>query len=136
MMRFLKALWNFFLGLLGLLVILAVIGFIVSDSPDENTPEKPAAEATAEEKRAVEEKRRAAEERAAEEKRRAAERAAEEELRAAAERAAEEEKKAAEERACRQSLQCWGDRHHLRATSLCVPLVEQSARYAHKWTDG
>lgn len=40
------------------------------------------------------------------------------------------------ELACRQELQCWGDKHSLRATLACQPLIENSARYNYEWTDG
>lgn len=43
---------------------------------------------------------------------------------------------AAKANACRADLQCWGDKHHLRATVYCKEAVERLARYAHKWTDG
>ena len=37
---------------------------------------------------------------------------------------------------CFHDLQCWGDKHHGAATRKCIPLVENQARYAHRWTDG
>ena len=40
------------------------------------------------------------------------------------------------ELACRNDLQCWGDKHSLRATSVCRPLIENSAKYDYEWTDG
>ena len=48
----------------------------------------------------------------------------------------EDELDASEDLRCRQSLQCWGDRHSLRATFACEPLIESMARFDHEWTDG
>ena len=48
----------------------------------------------------------------------------------------DEEKKEADEIACRASLQCWGDKHSMRATVACRPLIESLARYDYKWTVG
>lgn len=48
----------------------------------------------------------------------------------------DEEKEAGEELACRQDLQCWGDKHSLKAIFACQPLIESSAKYDYEWTDG
>ena len=42
----------------------------------------------------------------------------------------------AEDVICRNDLQCWGEKHALRATFVCEPLIESFAKYAHNWTDG
>ena len=41
-----------------------------------------------------------------------------------------------EELKCRMDLQCWGDKHSLRATFACQGHIERLAKYAHEWTDG
>ena len=46
------------------------------------------------------------------------------------------QEKIAEELACRQDLQCWGEKHILRATFACEPLIEKIALYDYEWTDG
>ena len=51
-------------------------------------------------------------------------------------RPTETEKENGKELACRQDLQCWGDKHSLRATRACQPLIENSAKYDYEWTDG
>ncbi len=38
--------------------------------------------------------------------------------------------------ACRTDLQCWGDKHNLRATRPCQLAVESLALYDYEWTDG
>ena len=40
------------------------------------------------------------------------------------------------EAACRADLQCWGDKHSLRATRPCQRAIEALARYDYEWTDG
>lgn len=37
---------------------------------------------------------------------------------------------------CRADLQCWGDKHSIRATSKCRAAIELLAKYKHEWTDG
>ena len=51
-------------------------------------------------------------------------------------RPTESEKEEGKELACRNDLQCWGDKHSLRATFACQPLIENSAKYDYEWTDG
>ena len=51
-------------------------------------------------------------------------------------RPTETEKEKGKELACRQDLQCWGEKHSLRAIRACQPLIENSAKYDHEWTDG
>ena len=41
-----------------------------------------------------------------------------------------------EEAACRADLQCWGDKHSMRATISCQGVIEALARYDYEWTDG
>ena len=48
----------------------------------------------------------------------------------------EEEKAQSEEVACRFDLQCWGDKHSLRATRPCQLAIENLALYDYEWTDG
>ena len=48
----------------------------------------------------------------------------------------EEEKAQSEEAACRFDLQCWGDKHSLRATRPCQLAIENLALYDYEWTDG
>ena len=38
--------------------------------------------------------------------------------------------------ACRADLQCWGDKHSLRATRPCQLAIEKLALYDYEWTDG
>ena len=33
-------------------------------------------------------------------------------------------------------MQCWGDKHSLRATIACEPVIEAQAKYDYEWTDG
>ena len=37
---------------------------------------------------------------------------------------------------CRQDLQCWGDKHSLDAILVCQPMIEDTALYDFRWTDG
>lgn len=37
---------------------------------------------------------------------------------------------------CKLDLQCWGDKHSLRAIYACQDLIERHAKYSFKWTDG
>ena len=48
----------------------------------------------------------------------------------------EEEKAQSEEIACRFDLQCWGDKHNLRAARPCQLAIENLALYDYEWTDG
>ena len=48
----------------------------------------------------------------------------------------EEEKAQSEEIACRFDLQCWGDKHSLRAERPCQLAIENLALYDYEWTDG
>ena len=49
----------------------------------------------------------------------------------------EREKKRAEEyELCKKSLQCWGEKHSLRATYASKKLIEKHATYDFEWTDG
>ncbi len=48
----------------------------------------------------------------------------------------EKEQTRSDEVACRADLQCWGDKHSLRATRPCQLVIEQLARYDYEWTDG
>lgn len=66
---------------------------------------------------------------AAEAERRRAEQA-ERERQAAAE--AERRKEAD----CKTDLQCWGDKHSIKASFACRPYVERLAKYQYEWTDG
>ena len=38
--------------------------------------------------------------------------------------------------ACQQDLQCWGNKHSIRATFVCKPYIEKLAKYDFEWTDG
>ena len=49
---------------------------------------------------------------------------------------AKKKKPLSEEAACRVDLQCWGDKHSLRATRPCQRVIEQLAQYDYEWTDG
>lgn len=55
-------------------------------------------------------------------------------------RKAEAEKRKAErlkeEAACRADVMCWGERIRLKAIFACQPLIEKTARYSFRWTDG
>lgn len=54
-----------------------------------------------------------------------------------AERAALVKKKRAEEyEKCKKDLQCWGDKHALKAIYACEDLIEKRAKVSFKWTDG
>ncbi len=56
---------------------------------------------------------------------------------AAAEREAEKARRAEQtEQPCRDSLQCWGDKHSLYASTACAPQIEAQAKYQAEWTDG
>lgn len=37
---------------------------------------------------------------------------------------------------CQTELQCWGDKHVVRASVLCKAPVERLAKYTARWTDG
>lgn len=50
---------------------------------------------------------------------------------------AEQEKKRLEEyELCKQTLQCWGDKHSLKATFASQDTIERHAKHQFKWTDG
>lgn len=56
---------------------------------------------------------------------------------AAVEREAEKARRVEHaEQACRNSLQCWGDKHSLYASTACAPQIEAQAKYQAEWTDG
>ena len=46
------------------------------------------------------------------------------------------QEKIVQDSTCRQDLQCWGDKHILRVTFACEPLIENLALYDYEWTDG
>lgn len=46
---------------------------------------------------------------------------------------AEQQKKDAD---CKKDLQCWGDKHSIKASFACRPYVERLAKYQFEWTDG
>ena len=46
------------------------------------------------------------------------------------------EREAGKDLQCRQDLQCWGDKHLLKATFACQPMIENLAKYDYEWTDG
>ena len=48
----------------------------------------------------------------------------------------EEEQAKLADVACRADLQCWGDKHSLRATRPCQLAIEELALYDYEWTDG
>lgn len=48
--------------------------------------------------------------------------------------AAEAERK--KEANCKTDLQCWGDKHSIKASFACRPHVERLAKYQFEWTDG
>ena len=48
----------------------------------------------------------------------------------------EEEQALLADVACRADLQCWGDKHNLRATRPCQLAIEKLALYDYEWTDG
>ena len=48
----------------------------------------------------------------------------------------EEEQATLADVACRADLQCWGDKHSLRATRPCQLAIEELALYDYEWTDG
>ena len=48
----------------------------------------------------------------------------------------EEEQTLLADVACRADLQCWGDKHSLRATRPCQLAIEKLALYDYEWTDG
>jgi hypothetical protein len=37
---------------------------------------------------------------------------------------------------CKTDLQCWGDKHSIKASFACRPYVERLAKYQFEWTDG
>ena len=51
-------------------------------------------------------------------------------------RLAAAEAERSKEASCRSDLQCWGDRHGLRAAQKCRPQVERLAKFQYEWTDG
>ncbi len=50
-------------------------------------------------------------------------------------RAAAEEATRREEAQCKVSLNCWAEKHHIRATSSCRGLIERLAQYQFEWID-
>ena len=48
----------------------------------------------------------------------------------------DEEREADKDLQCRQDLQCWGDKHLLKATFACQPMIENFAKYDYEWIDG
>jgi hypothetical protein len=49
---------------------------------------------------------------------------------------AERQARLAREAACPTDLQCWGDKHSLRASFACDDVVERQATWSAEWTDG
>ncbi|HEX2842139.1 hypothetical protein [Hyphomicrobium sp.] len=92
------------------------------------SPQELAAHNAAEATRKAHEEQQAADRRAREEQQAAAKRAAEERNAAAAASIANE--------SCRKDLQCLGDKHLIKASFTCAPMVERLAQYQHEWTDG
>lgn len=37
---------------------------------------------------------------------------------------------------CKSDLQCWGNKHGIKASFACRPFVERLAKYQFEWTDG
>lgn len=51
-------------------------------------------------------------------------------------RVAAAEAKRKKEADCKTDLQCWGDKHSIKASFACRPHVERLAKYQFEWTDG
>lgn len=47
-----------------------------------------------------------------------------------------ERKRAEQYEKCKLTLECWGERHSLRATFAAEKLIEKHAKYDFQWTDG
>lgn len=105
--------------------------------------ERLAAERAEEERIAAEDRaeaERIAADRKAEADRLAAIEREEERARAQAEREQRQREQEAREReeeaACASDIQCWGDKHHLRASFACEQPVSRLARLNYRWVDG